>query len=137
MANATAMLSLALFGGLAAPFLFAAIVFAVLAIYHSANSLHVEIDAHGIRTVRRVFGRITRLREIARDDIARVEPRISARYQNAFSATPRYTLVAHHRHPGSGGSNDVVVAEDLAGQALMAQVCLLLDTALGNMPLDK
>ena len=113
-ANASAMLSLALIGGFAAPFILASVVFAVLAIYLLANSLRVEVSAKGICTERRVFGRVTRVREIARADIADIEPRIGARYQNVFSATPRYALVAKRRTGhGSERRNDVVVAEDL------------------------
>ncbi len=126
-ANASAMLSLALIGGFAAPFMLASIAFAVLAIYLLANSLRVDIDADGIRTERCIFGRITSLRQIAREDITEVEPRIGARYQNVFSATPRYALIAHHREQRS---KDVVVAEDLVGQSLMIEVRALIRTAL-------
>jgi hypothetical protein len=126
-ANASAMVSLALIGGFAAPFMLASIVFAVLAIYLLANSLHVNVSAEGVRTERRVFGRLTQRCEIARADIAGVEPRISARYQNVFSATPRYALIATRaRERGK----DVVVAEDLAGQPLMIEVRTLICATL-------
>jgi hypothetical protein len=127
-ANASAMLSLALIGGLAAPFILASIVFTVLAIYLLANSLRVDIRAEGIRTERRVFGYLTRVREIARADITDIDPRIGARYQNVFSTTPRYALIAHHRNEPNPS---VVVAEDLSGQALMSEVRTLICTALG------
>jgi hypothetical protein len=84
-----------------------------------ANSLHVEIDTNGIRTERRVAGRLTKVCKIARADIIEVEPRISARYQNMFSATPRYALIAKHR---AARSNDVIIAEDLYGQPQMREV---------------
>lgn len=126
-ANAAAMLSLALIGGFAAPFLLASLVFMLLAIYLLANSLQVEIGDEGIYSVRRVFGCITKIRNIARNDIADIEPRIGAHYQNVFSATPRYALVAKH---GSDRLNDVIIAEDLAGQALMIEVRALVCTAL-------
>lgn len=130
-ANAMAVVSLALIGGFAAPFMLASVVFAALAIYLPANSLRVEITATGIRTERRVFGCVTRRHEIAREDIADIEPRIGARYQNVFSATPRYALVAQRRAARDGkDNNDVVVSEDLAGQALMAEVRTLICTAL-------
>lgn len=127
-ANASAMISLALIGGFAAPFLLASVVFAALTVYLLANSLRVDISADSIRTERRVFGRITRRCEIAREDVADIEPRIGARYQNAFSSTPRYALIAKHRTERGG---DVVVAEDLAGQALMIDVRALIRAALG------
>ena len=50
-ANASAMVSLALIGGFAAPFIIASGVFAVLAIYLPANSLHVEIDGEDRKSV--------------------------------------------------------------------------------------
>jgi hypothetical protein len=126
-ANASAMVSLALIGGFAAPFVLASVVFMVLAIYLLANSLRVEVGADGVRTERREFGYITQLRAIARADVADIEPRISARYQNIFSATPRYALIAKHR--ADRGKN-VILAEDLAGQALMIEVRTLFCTAL-------
>ena len=126
-ANAAALLSLALIGGFAAPFILASLVFALLALYLIANSLRVEIDAQGVRSERRVFGRVTKLCAIARADIVEIEPRIGARYQNVFSSTPRYTLVAKHR---AAGGKDVVVAEDLLGQALMIELHSLICSAL-------
>ena len=126
-ANAAALLSLALIGGFAAPFILASVVFALLALYLIANSLRVEIDAQGVRSERRVFGRVTKLCAIARVDIVDIEPRIGARYQNVFSATPRYALVAKHC---TAGGKDVVVAEDLMGQALMIELHSLICSAL-------
>ena len=126
-ANAPALLSLALIGGFAAPFILASIVFALLAIYLLANSLRVEINAAGVRTERRVFGRVTQLRTIAVADVAGVEPRIGARYQNLFSATPRYALIAKHC---TDRRKDAVIAEDLAGQALMIELRTLICTTL-------
>lgn len=126
-ANAAALLSLALIGGFAAPFILASVVFALLALYLIANSLRVEINAQGVRSERRVFGRVTKLCAIARADIVDIEPRIGARYQNVFSSTPRYALVAKHC---SARGKDVVVAEDLLGQALMSELHSLICSAL-------
>ncbi len=126
-ANAAALLSLALIGGVAAPFILASLVFALLALYLIANSLRVEIDAQGVRSERRVFGRVTKLCAIARADIVEIEPRIGARYQNVFSSAPRYALVAKHC---SAGGKDVVVAEDVLGQALMIELRSLICSAL-------
>lgn len=125
--NAAAIVSLALIGGFAAPFIFTSAVFAVLACYMLANSLRVEITVSGITTERRVLGRVTRRSHIARADITEVEPRISARFQNLFGATPRYTLIAHHRE---SRANDVVIAEDLAGEPVMRDVRALACRAL-------
>lgn len=118
-ADAEAMVSLALIGGFAAPFILASVVFALLAIYQLANALHVEVTASGIRTERRLFGHVIKRADIAQADIADIEPQIGARYQNVFSRTPRYALLAKHR---SERSLDIIVAEDLAGQAQMAEL---------------
>ena len=126
-----AFLSLALMGGLAAPFMLAAVVFAVLAIYLAANSLHVHIDNDGARTTRRVFGFVTGMRDIGRSDVADIEPRIAARHQNVFSSTPRYSLIARHAQSNTQGCNkDVILAEDLVGQALMSEARSLILAAL-------
>jgi hypothetical protein len=125
--NASAMVSLALIGGFAAPFILASMVFATLAIYLMANSLRVEIDAGSARNERRVFGYVTQTAFISRSQIAGVEPRISARYQNVFSSIPRYTLIALHQ---TDRGRDVVLAENLPGQPLMSEVHTLVCAAL-------
>ena len=132
-AKASTLLSLALIGGFAAPFILASIVFALLAIYLLVNSLRVDISTAGVRTERRVFGRVTQLRTIAIADVAGVEPRIGARYQNLFSSTPRYALIAKHF---TDRRKDVVIAEDLAGQALMIEVRTLICAVLGMQITD-
>ena len=126
--DASAFVSLALIGGLAAPFMLAAVVFAVLAVYLLANSLFVEIDGDGVRTTRRVFGFVTATHAITRGTIADIEPRIGARYQNVFSSVPRYSLIARN---STANNTDVIVAEDLAGQTLMRETRSLLMAALG------
>lgn len=126
-ASASAMLSLALIGGFAAPFILAAVIFLLTAVYLAANSLHVDVDRQGIYTERRVLGRLTKVSRLARADIQAIEPRIGARYQNVFSGVPRYALVAKHR---TSGNADVVVAEDIAGQALMQETQKLIRAAL-------
>lgn len=127
--NAAALLSLALIGGFAAPFILASIVFALLAIYLAANALHVEVRAGGIHTERRIFGQVVQRRRIDRADIAGIEPRIGARYQNVFSTVPRYALIAQRRG-ASGRDQEVIIAEDLAGQPLMIEVRTLICAAL-------
>lgn len=120
--------SLVLIGGLAAPFLLASAVFAVLALYMLANALHVEICAGDIATERRVFGWVARRRHIARADIAGIESRIGARFQNLFSSIPRYALIARHRDSRAG---DVVIAEDLKGEAAMQAMRSRVHQAIG------
>jgi hypothetical protein len=117
--NAAAMVSLALIGGFAAPFVLAGATFALLAVYSLANSLRVDITPRGVQSERRVFGCVTRRGQIARENIASIEPQISARYQNLFSTTPRYALIAKHV---AGRDGDVVIAEDVPGHLLMIEL---------------
>lgn len=126
--NAAAFVSLALIGGFAAPFIIACVVFALLAIYQLGNSLRVEIDAQGVRSERRLFGYLTKRRMLAHADIADIEPRASARFQNLFSSVPRYALIARHREARAG---DLIIAEDLAGAAMMQAVQALARRHLG------
>jgi hypothetical protein len=126
--NGSAWVSLALVGGLAAPFIFASLIFAVQALYLAFNALHVEVDAGGARTVRRVLGQVTRRSTIGRSDIVDIEPRIAARYQNVFSSVPRYALAARHAH---SRDKDVIVAEDLVGHATMHSTRAAMLAALG------
>lgn len=127
--GAAAAVSLALIGGLAAPFIVASVVFLVLAIYLQVNALHVTIDQNGIRSERRIFGRVIARHEMARGDIADIEPRIGARYQNLFSSLPRYALIAKHH---AVRSKDMVIAEDLAGQQQMIDLRAVIEDALGR-----
>ena len=118
-ADAAATVSLALIGGFAVPFILASVVFAGLALYMLANSLRIEVRADGVDTERRVLGYMIRRRSIMRADIADIEPRISARFQNLFSSTPRYALIAKH---SLERGKDVTIAEDLAGDAIMLEL---------------
>lgn len=133
-ADAAGMVSLALIGGVAAPFALASVVFGVLAIYMLANSLTVRVTPADVTAVRRVFGRAVQRREIARGDIARIESHVSARHQNVFGATPRYRLLARHRE--SRGA-DVVIAEDLIGGAARDKVQTLVESILNGGNADK
>lgn len=126
--DASAVVSLALIVGFAIPFIVASVTFATLSVYMTVNMLRVEIGSDGVRSRRQVFGWITQRRQIARADIADIEPSISARHQNLFSATPRYALIARHV---SGSKGDVVVAEDLHGQALTMSLRTQICAALG------
>lgn len=127
-ANAGAMITLAMVGGMAAPFIFASVVFGALAVYLAANSLHVEVRSAGARNERRIFGVLTREHAIARSDIEEIGLRIASRHQNVFSNEPRYTLVARHK---AGRTGDVIVAEDVRGQALASELAGLLQGVLG------
>ena len=133
-AGAGSLITLALVGGMAAPFIFACVVFGTLAVYLAANSLHVEVDKNGARHERRVFGLRTRVASIARHDITRVDLRIASRHQNLFSREPRYTLIARHV---TGAERDLVVAEDVRGRELATELTALLYGALDIKLLQK
>ena len=113
------LLAIALVGSFVAPFPVFGAVFVALAVYLLANSLTVTVNPSAIRTVRRVFGMCLRRREIKCRDVAAIEDRIAAKYQSLFSAEPQFRLIARH---ATQPRYDVVVAETLAGEAMMAQV---------------
>jgi len=132
--DAATMLSLALIGGMAAPFVLASVVFGMLAVYMLCNSLTVRVTPAGVSAVRRIFGRPVKLSEITRGDIARIEVQINARYQNVFGTVPRYRLLARHRESRSA---DVVIAEDLIGTAVRDDVQTLVESILSDVSTDK
>lgn len=113
------LLTIALVGSVVAPFPIFGAVFVGLAVYLLANSLTVTITSSAIRSVRSIFGMRLRRREIDCRDIAAVEERIAAKFQNLFSAAPQFELIARH---ATQPELSVVVAENLAGEAMMAQV---------------
>lgn len=115
--DAHGLLVVALVGAFVAPFMAFGLIFVALAIYMLANSLTVTVGRARITAVRRVFGLSFYRRTIACDEIAAIEPRIAARYQNLFSAEPRYQLIAR----GQTASR-FVIAEDLRGEASMTHV---------------
>ncbi len=121
--EAHSLLALALLGAFVAPFPVFGAVFVGLAVYLLANSLTVTVSSSAIRTVRRVFGLALKRRELKCADIASLEAQSAAKYQSVFSAEPYYRLAARHatlRH------NDLVIAESLQGEALMAQMQALI-----------
>ncbi|MDP1718789.1 MAG: hypothetical protein Q8L40_12020 [Burkholderiales bacterium] len=113
------LLTIALAGSFVAPFPVFGAVFVALAVYLLANSLTVTASPAAIRSVRSIFGICLRRREIKREDIAAIEDRIAAKYQSLFSAAPQFQLIARH---ATQPKLSVVVAENLAGVAMMAQV---------------
>lgn len=117
--DAHGLLVIALLGAFVAPFPVFGAVFVALAVYMLANSLTVNVSPLAIRTLRRVFGLSLSRREIGRPDIATIEAQIAAKYQSLFSAEPYFRLVVRH---ATQGNRDLVVAESLKGEALMAQV---------------
>jgi hypothetical protein len=117
-----------LVGGFALPVLAFGVVFLALAIYLLANSLTVTAGTDHIAAVRRLFGLTLSRRTLSCADIASVEPRIAARFQSKFTAQPRFHLVARSRNPGEVA---LVIAESLAGRAVMEQVAARIADATG------
>ena len=64
--------------------------------YQIINVLRVEVDAHGARGERRIFGYTLKRHTIARADIAGIEPRVSARLQNVFNRSTAVCTAAPH-----------------------------------------
>lgn len=153
--NAHGLLMFALLGTFMAPLPVFGVVFVGLAVYLPANSLTVEVSPSAIRTVRRVFGLVCSRRELKCADIASLEAQIAAKYQGLFSAEPYFRLVARRTRRGEARGregaqatgtipplardfreevarhatlrkNDLVVAESLKGEALMAQIQALI-----------
>ncbi len=122
------LLVIALLAGFIVPFFAFGLVFIALAVYQLANSLHVRVERAGIATARRAFGLTFGRRIIAGANIAAVVPRIPSRFQSPFAAEASYRLIALNRAPGKAG---MVVAESLAGEALMERVRILIEDAAG------
>jgi hypothetical protein len=122
------LLTLALIGGIIAPFMLCGIAFVALGIYMMANSLQVCIDANRVVTQRRLFGLAVSRRELPASEIAAIEAAIPARFQNAFGGRTNYRLIAR---AGSGRSHDVVVAESLYGDRVMEQTKREIELACG------
>lgn len=117
------LLIIALLGAFVVPFPVFGAVFVALAVYLLANSLTVTVSPSAIRTVRRVFGLKLSERELKRPEISALEAQSAAKYQGLFSAEPNFRLVARH---ATLRKNNLVVAENLQGEAMMAQVQALI-----------
>lgn len=113
------LLAVALLGAFVAPFPVFGAIFVALAAYMLANSLTVSVNASAIRTVRRVFGFAFSRRELKCAEITEFKAQISAKYQELFGSAPYFRLVARH---ATLRRKDLVVAESLKGEAMMAQM---------------
>lgn len=125
--DAHGLLVVALVGAFIVPFLAFGLAFAALAIYMLANSLTVTVSNGWITAVRRVFGLTVSSRALSCGEVAAIEPRASAKYQNLFSAEPIYQLIA--RGHGKRGVR-LVIAEDLRGETSMTRVRNLIESAI-------
>lgn len=124
--DAHGMLVIALLAGFVVPLFAFGLIFIALAVYQLANSLYVRVERAGIATARRAFGLTFARKLIAAADIVAIEPQIPSRLQSPFLAEPSYRLVAVTRVPAR---TRVVVAENLAGEALMDHVRTLIERA--------
>lgn len=121
--GAHGLLAIALLSAFVAPFPVFGAVFVALAAYMLANSLTVSVNASAIRTVRRVFGFALSRRELKCAEITGLKAQIAAKYQELFSREPYFRLVARH---ATLRRKDLVVAESLKGEAMMAQMQALI-----------
>lgn len=132
--DARSLLVVALVGAFIAPFLAFGLAFVALAFYMLANSLTVTVTKGCITTVRRVFGLPVSRRAMSCGEVAAIEPRVSAKYQNLFSAEPSYQLLARGR---SEAGTRFVVAEDLRGEASMSRLRNLIEGAVSPGQADR
>ncbi len=121
--GAHGLLAITLLSAFVAPFPVFGAVFVALAAYMLANSLTVSVNASAIRTVRRVFGLAFSRRELKCAEITGLKAQIAAKYQELFSREPYFRLVARH---ATLRRKDLVVAESLKGEAMMAQMQALI-----------
>lgn len=128
-AGAHGLLALALMAAFIAPFPVFGALFTGLAAYLLTNSLTVEADAGGIRTVRRALGFVVARRALARAELAGIDMREEPRYRSLLAAERRFRLIA--RCTGRGG-RDLTVAEDLRGEPQAEEVGALVARHAGS-----
>jgi len=118
------------------PFAAFGVAFLALAAYQVANSLTVEVDASGLRSVRRVLGIATARRSVAREDVTAIDAIAVQRHRLPREAAAYYSLIARTRSGAgltlaaaltSGRLADyrnrrIVVAESLRDEALMEEI---------------
>ena len=125
--NAAGALTAVLIGVFIAPFALFGAVLVIQALYMLAHSLRVQVSDQGIAAAPCVFGVPLPPRQLARSEIASIEPRIPTRHQILFSAEPVYQLVAWN----APRTRCIKVAETLRGEALMMRVKSAIEETLG------
>ena len=113
------MLALAFAGVFALPLALLGVLFVAVALWTAANSLTVEVDDAGLRTVRRWFGIAVAQRALKRADIAAIESRLAAKYIGVFGSTRYYRLFAR---TGAAYPHAMIIADSLRGTDMTAHV---------------
>jgi hypothetical protein len=133
LADTAGMLAALFIAVFAIPLMSFGIVFIGLAIYTLCNALRVSIDSRTISTSRTVLGFTLSRRQLAHEEIVKIEPEIATRHQSLFSPDPIYQLVAI----GSTRDQRLVVAEGLRGAVQMDAVSAIVRKALKLPPVSE
>jgi hypothetical protein len=126
LATPAGLLTSVLLASFVAPFMLLGLASIFTAIYMVSNTLHVRVTTGSIQTERIIFGAIVKRARVERSAVTAIEPEIASRYQNIFSSTPVYQLIAT-----SAGGGRIVVAETLKGDAVMHYVQRLIENPSG------
>ncbi len=97
----------------------------LLGFYELGNTLRVEVDHAGVRTLRRVYG-IPFRRKVPLDGLQRLETKITSQTGQGAKAVIRYTLRLHLR-----GGRKLVVGDGIRGAPVAKQVAGLIRDACG------
>jgi hypothetical protein len=120
--SATAsMLALAFAGVFALPLTGLGLAFIAIAVWTALNSLTVEVNNTGLRTVRRWLGFEVARRALPRHEIAAIEIRLTAKYIGVFGALRYYRLIALGRGAQARHCT-LVIADSLQGHAMAEDV---------------
>jgi len=115
------MLALAFAGVFALPLMGLGLLFIAIAVWTALNSLTVEVDNTGLRTVRRWLGFEVARHALPRQEIAAIEIRLTARYIGVFGALRYYRLIALGRE-AQARHGTLVIADSLKGDARAEEV---------------
>lgn len=120
--SATAsMLALAFAGVFALPLAGLGLLFLAIAVWTALNSLTVEIDSTGLRTVRRCLGYEVARHVLPRHEISAIDISLTAKYIGVFGAQRYFRLIARNRDAQARPRN-LVVADSLKGHAMAEDV---------------
>jgi hypothetical protein len=115
------MLALAFAGVFALPLTGLGLLFIAIAAWTALNSLTVDVDNTGVRTVRRLLGFEVARHALPRQAIAAIEIRLAAKYIGVFGAQRYYRLAAVGRS-AHAGPLILVIADSLKGDAMAEEV---------------
>lgn len=115
------MLAFAFAGVFALPLTGLGLLFIAIAVWTALNSLTVEVNNTGLRTVRRWLGFEVARRALLRQEIAAIEIRLTAKYIGVFGALRYYRLIARGRD-ALVSDRTLIVADSLKGYAMAEDV---------------